>query len=50
MFSLLQASPDNSRNPSPRYHDVSMEDVSTEVLILDVGFSCFIWYFFTTVF
>lgn len=27
-FSLFQASPDNSRNASPRYHDVSMEDVS----------------------
>lgn len=29
-FVLLQASPENSRNASPRYHDASMEDVSRE--------------------
>lgn len=29
---LLQASPENSRNASPRYHDASMEDVSSECI------------------
>lgn len=36
--SLLQASPENSRNASPRYHDASMDDVSIFLFIQQIQF------------
>lgn len=35
-FSLFQASPESSRNASPRYHDASMDDVSYNYVLLNI--------------